>query len=97
MLRLIRDAGLPEPRVNHPVGPYVVDFAWPAHRVVVETDGWAAHGHRVAFERDRARDAALHAAGWTVVRFTWRQVEHEPLLVIGRLGVLLGRRAAEAA
>jgi very-short-patch-repair endonuclease len=37
----------------------------------VETDSWEAHGHRAAFENDRARDAALQAIGLIVVRFTW--------------------------
>ena len=39
--------------------------------MIVETDGWEAHGTRAAFESDRAKDAALTAAGYRVVRFTW--------------------------
>jgi very-short-patch-repair endonuclease len=92
MLRLIADAGLSRPHVNHPVGPYVVDFLWPERRVIVETDGYASHGHRAAFERDRARDAALYAAGYTVLRFTWRQITREPL----RVAALLAQAAAAA-
>jgi very-short-patch-repair endonuclease len=95
MLALIRDAGLPEPLVNHRVGPYLVDFAWPEQRVIVETDGYATHGHRAAFERDRARDAALHAAGYVVLRFTYRQITRTPLTVIAALAGVLspGSRA----
>ena len=52
---------------NH---PHEVDFFFPAHRLVVETDGWRDHGTRIAFERDRAKDAALVAAGYIVLRFT---------------------------
>ena len=88
-LALIDRAGLEPPLVNHRIGRYEVDFAWPAVRVVAETDGWAAHGHRSAFERDRVRDAALAAAGHRVVRFTWRQVTREPLAVAVRLGQVL--------
>ena len=51
----------PPPARNARVGPYEADAAWPAERVIVEVDGWAAHGHRGAFERDRARDADLQA------------------------------------
>ena len=58
---------------------------------MVETDGWQAHGHRRAFESDRARDAELHAAGYVVLRFTWRQVIHETLLVTVRIAQVLAR------
>jgi hypothetical protein len=53
---------------------------WPTHRLIVELDGWETHRTRAAFEQDRARDAALTAAGWRVVRFTW----HEPRDTIQR-------------
>ncbi|MGI8780729.1 MAG: endonuclease domain-containing protein [Solirubrobacteraceae bacterium] len=103
MLVLVTHAGLPRPRVNEPLGPYRVDFLWPQHRVIVETDGHAAHGRRAAFERDRARDADLTARGYAVLRFTWRQLRDEPLLVAARLAQLLAprltalaRRAARA-
>jgi len=61
LLKLLKRAGLPRPLVNARVGPYEADAAWPDERVIVEVDGWAAHGHRGAFERDRARDADLQA------------------------------------
>jgi hypothetical protein len=84
-LTLVRDAGLPEPLVNasltapdHP--PLVPDFCWPTYHLIVELDGWDTHRTRAAFEQDRARDAALTAAGWRVVRFTW----HEPRDTIQR-------------
>jgi very-short-patch-repair endonuclease len=70
MLRLIRSADLPTPRVNARVAGYEVDFLWPDQRLVVEVDGHAYHANRRAFERDRERDAALAAAGITVVRVT---------------------------
>jgi very-short-patch-repair endonuclease len=88
-LALIRRAGLPEPKVNHRIGPYLADFAWPEQKVVVETDGYATHGHRAAFESDRARDAALQAAGYAVLRFTHRQIARQPLTVIARLAAVL--------
>lgn len=55
----------------------------------METDGWGTHGHRRAFESDRARDAMLQAHGYTVVRFTWRQVIHETLLVTVRIAQIM--------
>jgi very-short-patch-repair endonuclease len=94
MLALLGAAALPHPRVNTRIGPHEVDFAWPRERLAVEVDGWAAHSTRRAFERDRARDAELQAAGHAVLRFTWRQVRDQPLLVAARVAHVLGRRAA---
>jgi very-short-patch-repair endonuclease len=89
MLRIVNAAGLPQPLTDHRIGRHIVDFAWPAHRLVAETDGWAAHGDRRAFEADRSRDQELAALGWTVIRFTWRQLRAEPLLVAARLAQAL--------
>jgi very-short-patch-repair endonuclease len=80
-------------QVNQTLGPYVVDFLWPDQRVIVETDGFRTHGHRAAFENDRARDADLHARGYVVLRFTWRQIVDEPLLVAARLAGALSLRS----
>jgi very-short-patch-repair endonuclease len=91
-LELCRSHSLPSPAVNQRVGPYVVDFLWEEQRLIVETDGRATHGTRAAFERDRARDAHLTAAGYRVVRFTYRQVAHEPDTVARLLSSLLGYR-----
>ena len=66
-----------------------VDFLWRDARLIVETDGHATHGTREAFERDRLRDQRLIAAGWRVVRITWRQLTEEPervaRLIVGLL------------
>jgi very-short-patch-repair endonuclease len=90
---LVHDAGLPRPLVNHRVGRYVADFAWPDHRVIVETDGYRTHGHRTAFESDHDRAAHLTAQGWVVLRFTWRRLRDEPLLVAVQLAQVLSRRS----
>ncbi len=73
-LAMIERAKLPRPEVNALVEGFEVDFVWRAQRLIVETDGAATHLTATAFEEDRRRDAALAAAGWRVVRFTWRQV-----------------------
>ena len=75
---------------------YEVDAHWPGTRLVVEIDGWATHGHRGAFERDRAKDARLIAAGYTVMRITWRQLTTEPEAIAARLGAALARVEASA-
>ena len=66
------------PEVNVKLGRWEVDFFWRARRVVVETDYWIYHRGSVAFEDDHARDLDLRAAGYTVLRFTDRQLEGEP-------------------
>jgi very-short-patch-repair endonuclease len=90
LLPALEAARLPKPLVNTVVLGHEVDFFWPDHKLIVETDGWATHGHRRAFESDRARDAQLVAAGHRVLRFTWRQVIHETLLVTVRIAQALG-------
>lgn len=89
--------GLPRPHNQARVLGYTVDFLWPRERVIVETDGFGAHGTRMRFESDRARDARLLAAGYTVLRFTWRQLISEPEVVAARLAVVLAARTSTAA
>jgi hypothetical protein len=93
-LALCATAGLPRPRVNAWIAlrrghAVQADFLWPARRLVVETDGHAAHGTRRAFERDRRRDQRLMAAGYRVMRCTWRQVVARPGEIAGTLAALL--------
>jgi very-short-patch-repair endonuclease len=71
---------------------FTVDFAWRAHQLIVETDGWQAHGTRAAFERDRLRDGDLTTAGWRVLRVTWARVMREPRTVAVQLSSLLAVR-----
>ena len=96
LVRLLRAADLPAPLVNARVGRFEVDFLWPEHRLAVEVDGYRYHANRRAFERDRARDAALAAAGYTVLRVTWRQMTRTPETVIARVAAALAARARTA-
>jgi very-short-patch-repair endonuclease len=93
---LVRRAGLPQPRAQYPFASYKLDFAWPHYRVALETDGWATHGRRQGFEDDRARDAALMARGWRVLRVTYRRLKHQPTLVAAQLAAVLAHGAAAA-
>ena len=52
-------------------------FCWPNPALVVEADSWEWHSSRTSFEEDRHRDQLLRARGLTVVRVTWRQIEHD--------------------
>jgi len=84
-LDVVAAAGLDRPRVNTRVAGYEVDFHWPEHALIVETDGWATHGTRAAFERDRRKSNALTNAGHTVLRFTWRDLSDDPAYVCNAL------------
>jgi very-short-patch-repair endonuclease len=96
LLALIRAARLPRPETNVRVEGYEVDFLWRPQRLIVEVDGFAYHSSRHAFERDRARDAALQAAGYRVVRFTWRQIAYDSHALVAQLSRLLAASAIPA-
>lgn len=51
------------------------DMAWKGHRVVAEADGAAPHSEPVPLFRDRQRQNRFVLAGWTVLRFTWRDIQ----------------------
>lgn len=91
LLGLVAMAGLPRPEVNVRIHGHEVDALWRANRLVVEVDGYAFHSTRAAFERDRARDADLDAAGLRVLRVTWRQIVDEPYALIARMAQALAR------
>jgi very-short-patch-repair endonuclease len=56
-------------RRQHPIGPYVVDFACVAARLVIEVDG-PSHDDaaQIAFDAERTR--FLEHAGWRVLRIS---------------------------
>ena len=84
-LDLVRRSGLPRPDVNATIAGHEVDFAWREQRVVVEVDGVAFHSDRRTIEHDHERDADLDAAGFRVVRATWRQVTARPEKLLVRV------------
>jgi very-short-patch-repair endonuclease len=88
-LKLIETHNLPRPEINRLTGHGELDAIWPEQRLIVECDGFAFHGTREAFERDRAKDRALQAAGWRVVRITWRQLTDDPTTIARQLAALL--------
>lgn len=89
LLNLIDQAQLPKPVTNAPIHGYKADIYWPQHNLVVEFDGWRAHGHRLAFESNRKRDQILLAAGIRTLRVTDRQLEDEPIAVTARIAQAL--------
>jgi very-short-patch-repair endonuclease len=91
---LCKAAHLPLPRMNAIVAGWEVDAHWPAHRLIVEIDGWNFHSSRRAFERDRHKDAQLTATGQRVIRITHRRLTHQPHTVTAQLAALLAATPA---
>ena len=83
------DAGLSLPETNQLIEGMEVDCAWRGERLLVELDGRTTHDTGGAFEHDLARDRKLEAAGWRVIRVTWRQLHEEPDALEGDIRKLL--------
>ncbi|WP_109506021.1 DUF559 domain-containing protein [Nocardioides speluncae] len=82
------EAGLDvEPQVVVRVADRIVqpDLLDRGRRLVIEADSWEFHTGKDAFERDCWRYNALVLDGWTVLRFTWRQVMLDPDYVLACL------------
>lgn len=101
LLRLLLvEAGLLPFQTQHVIrdrfGNFVarVDFCWPAHRLVVEADGFAFHSDRDAYRRDRQRMNELELLGWRVLRFTWEDVQRRPKHVVALISECLQPAAA---
>lgn len=94
-------------KTQHQIGPFRVDFALPALRVVIEVDGHAWHASREQRTRDARRDRYLTREGWTVLRYTGSEVfnsarvcardlvDHARRVHRARLGVATAERAID--
>lgn len=67
-LLMIQRQGLPIPKVNVLIEPYIVDFYWPELKLVVELDPYGTHNGRESFHRDRRKSLELEVRGLRVVR-----------------------------
>ena len=91
----IAEFALPRPELNAWLqigGEWLeCDCLWRSKRVIAELDGRSFHDTAAAFERDRARDRRLSAAGWRVIRVTWRQLQQGASGVAADLRIILHR------
>ncbi len=95
--RLLRNAGLPPPVLQHPDVPHRrapgrLDFSYPDKRIVMEVDGRRWHSGRLPSMRDMRKSNSLNIRGWMVLRFTWEDVLYEGAWVAQQV-----RAAREAA
>ena len=73
---LARAAAFPTPLTKQMVLGYEVDFLFPDHDLIVETDGLRCHRTAAQQARMVKRDQTHVAAGFTVLRFTHWQIAH---------------------
>lgn len=69
-----------------------VDCLWADARLIVELDGWQAHGRESAFHDDRARDRALVAGGYRPMRITWTQLDRDGSAIAAEIRAALRPR-----
>lgn len=67
-----------------------VDLADPVRHLVIEADSFEFHGTRKALARDCRRYVSLVIRGWTVLRFSWEDVIHDPEWVVESVRTWLG-------
>jgi len=87
---LIADAELPMPVLQHGVGPYDLDLAYPWCRLGVEHNG----GDHLLPERalrDLVREAFLARQGWRILRFGAAEILRRPETVAARIRHELAR------
>jgi very-short-patch-repair endonuclease len=73
-------------RRQHPIGPYIADFACPERGLVVELDG-GQHAARIASDRERTR--FIQKASFKVLRFWNEEVLIELDSVLERITCFL--------
>ncbi len=75
-------------RRQHPIGPYIVDFAHLGARVVIEADGGQHNGNA----DDIVRDAWLRSRGFTVLRFWNNEILRNLHAVLGAILMEVSKR-----
>lgn len=78
-----------------PIAGYIVDFACPAKRLIVEIDG-SQHGEDENVRKDSVRTARLEQDGWTVLRFWNDDVIRDIEAVCDHIIIAAGLMAEDA-
>ena len=87
LLSILKDAGLPRPRVQAPLPwrpdlPQRTDALYEREQVLLEADGrrWHVRVDQMATDRRRDREALNH--GWRPYRFVYQELKYEPTIVV---------------
>ncbi|WP_017930033.1 endonuclease domain-containing protein [Robiginitomaculum antarcticum] len=75
-------------RKQHPIGPYITDFACVKIKVIIEVDG-DSHYFEVGVKKDEIRTEYLNNLGWTVYRYSNDEIYHEVDSVLDDLYIKL--------
>jgi len=99
LVELLAEYDVPQPSRQVDLGDDLawigrVDFVYRRERLVIETDGREHHSSLLDRQSDAARDAALQAGGWRVLRLTWWDVVPAPRRTVATIRRHLGARAA---
>ena len=81
-------------RRQEPMGPYVADFACHRADLIIEIDG-GVHDRPEVAVRDLGRDAWLEGQGYSVLRFSTRQVEDDLDGVVSAIRTAVSNRLRE--
>ncbi|HEY6632008.1 MAG TPA: DUF559 domain-containing protein [Rhizobiaceae bacterium] len=79
-----------------PIAGYIIDFACPAKKLIVELDG-SQHGEDENAGKDLVRTARLEQDGWTVLRFWNDDVIRDVAAVCDHIVIAAGLMAEDAA
>ena len=99
LLAVIRAALVGEPESQHPLPGSaaragLVDFAFPAARLILEADGRRSHTRVADLARDRQRDLHAARAGWQTLRFAHEDLVGDPEDLSRAIGELVTARTA---
>ncbi|MFV8173001.1 type IV toxin-antitoxin system AbiEi family antitoxin domain-containing protein [Mycolicibacterium peregrinum] len=97
LIKLLREAGITGWKANYRLGRYVIDVAFPAAKLAIETDGWAFHHDQDDFQKDRVKQNEIALLGWQVLRFTWLDLTEYPQRVIAEIRFAIQCRSGAAA
>jgi hypothetical protein len=61
-----------------PSNNYILDGAFPSIKLGIEADGEIFHNSPEKIQKDRQRDINLSRQGWTILRFTDKEIEKQP-------------------
>ena len=74
-------------RRQHPIPPFIADFACPQLRLIIEIDG---SQHDINRKADESRSLKLSAAGYRVIRFWNIDVLHDTDTVLDAISTEVG-------